>query len=102
MKKIALLLLVVFLTTTIVCAQWKLQTNPLGVADTAMLGKIQFVSATEGWIACGSSGNLLHTTDAGLNWNVVTPFPGEKTGNMSDPGISMSWTNALHGWALKT
>lgn len=83
-------------------AQWTLQTNPLGTGQTAMLGKIQFVSATEGWIACGSNGSLLHTNNGGANWNVVTPFPGDIAGNFSDPASSMSWVNSSSGWALKT
>ena len=81
-------------------AQWTTQTSPLG---TEILGKMQFVSATEGWIACGNSGNLLHTTNAGAQWNVVTPFPVDTPMcNSSDVGLTMSWPNASHGWALKT
>ena len=80
-------------------AQWTTQTSPLG---TEILGKMQFVSATEGWITCGGSGRLLHTTNAGAQWNVVTPFPADSCGNPSDVGLTMSWPNATHGWALKT
>ena len=81
-------------------AQWTTQTSPLG---TEILGKMQFVSATEGWIACGNSGNLLHTTNAGAQWNVVTPFPDDTSmSNPSDVGLTLSWPNATHGWALKT
>ena len=79
-------------------AQWTLQANP----DSAMLGKIQFVSASEGWINCGSNGGLLHTTDGGTNWNKVTPFPNDTVGAMSDPAVNMSWVNPTHGWVLKT
>ena len=78
--------------------QWRLQTNP----NSTAVGKIQFVSATEGWIACGSNGSLLHTTNGGTAWNKVTPFPNDSVGNMSDPGINMSWVNSTHGWILKT
>jgi len=81
-------------------AQWTSQTSPLG---SEILGKMQFVSAIEGWIACGNSGNLLHTTNAGAQWNVVTPFPADTSmSNPSDVGLTMSWPNATHGWALKT
>ncbi|MDD5185580.1 MAG: T9SS type A sorting domain-containing protein [Paludibacter sp.] len=81
-------------------AQWTTQTSPLGLE---ILGKMQFVSATEGWIACGNSGNLLHTTNAGAQWNVVTPFPADTSmSNPSDVGLTMSWPNATHGWAIKT
>jgi len=86
----------------VVNAQWTLQTNPLGSNDSTILGKIQFVSATEGWITCGANGSLLHTTNGGSTWNIVTPFPNDVVGNMSDPAISMSWVNPTHGWAIKT
>ena len=68
-------------------AQWTTQTSPLG---SEILGKLQVVSATEGWIACGGSGNLLHTTNAGVQWNVVTPFPADTSmSNPSDVGLTM-------------
>ncbi|MDD4990946.1 MAG: leucine-rich repeat protein [Paludibacter sp.] len=83
-------------------SQWSLQTNPLGTTDGNSLGKIQFVSQTEGWIACGSNGSLLHTTNSGTTWEIVTPFTADNVGNMSDPGLSLSFVNPSHGWALKT
>ena len=84
-------------------AQWTLQTNPLGLdGNTAMVGKIQFVSATEGWISVCNSGKLLHTVNSGTTWNIVSPFASEITGNMADPAVNMSWTNQQHGWILKT
>jgi len=90
----------IFANIETVLAQWTTQTSPLG---TEILGKMQFVSATEGWIACGKSGSLLHTTNAGAQWNVVTPFPADTSmSNPSDVGLTMSWPNATHGWALKT
>lgn len=97
-----ILILIGMMISGVVRAQWSLQTNPLGSGDSAMLGKIQFVSPTEGWIASGNNGSLLHTTNAGSTWNIVTPFPDDAVGNMSDPGLSMSWVNTSHGWALKT
>jgi photosystem II stability/assembly factor-like uncharacterized protein len=102
MKKITLILMAIIALTTMVNAQWVLQTNPLGSGDAAMLGKIQFVSATEGWTVVSHSGKLLHTTDGGTTWSTVTPFPNDSAGNMSDPATTMSWTNSSHGWALKT
>lgn len=106
MKKFNVLFIVFFvlgmMISGVVRAQWSLQTNPLSGGDSAMLGKIQFVSDTEGWIACGSNGSLLHTTNSGSTWNIVTPFPNDAVGNMSDPGLSMSWANSTHGWAIKT
>jgi photosystem II stability/assembly factor-like uncharacterized protein len=92
--------LFIFINIETTFAQWTTQTSPLG---SEILGKMQFVSATEGWIACGNSGNLLHTTNAGAQWNVVTPFPADTSmSNPSDVGLTMSWPNATHGWALKT
>jgi photosystem II stability/assembly factor-like uncharacterized protein len=76
---------------------WVLQTNPLGI-DT-LLGKIQFVSSTEGWISA-SNGRLLHTTNAGANWTVVTPFPSDTVSSMSDPALTMWWVNQTHGWKM--
>jgi len=102
MKKVTMILMAIVALTMTANAQWALQTNPLGSGHAAMVGKIQFVSATEGWIACGSSGSLLHTTDGGSTWNIATPFPGDVVGSMSDPATTMSWTNSTHGWALKT
>ena len=75
---------------------WSLQTNPLGSSG---LGKIQFVSSTEGWIS-DAYGKLLHTTNAGTNWTVVTPFPSDTVVSMSDPAVSMWWVNQTHGWKI--
>lgn len=81
---------------------WNMQTNPLGNGNDSYLGKLQFVSATEGWIACGGNGSLLHTTNGGATWNIVNPFPADIVVNMSNPGLSMSWVNPTHGWAIKS
>jgi len=102
MKKFSFILVIFVAITFTVNAQWSLQTNPLSSDGSNLLGKIQFVSATEGWIACGSNGNLLHTINAGATWTVVTPFPNEQTGSMSDPAINMSWVNPTHGWAINS
>jgi photosystem II stability/assembly factor-like uncharacterized protein len=80
---------------------WVEQFNPLGVGDSAILGKVQFVSPTEGWIS-GGRGDLLHTTDAGVNWMVVTPFPDDTVWCSSDPAVSMSWVNTTHGWKINS
>jgi photosystem II stability/assembly factor-like uncharacterized protein len=80
---------------------WGSQTNPLGDGDNAILGKVQFVSSTEGWIS-GGRGDLLHTTDAGVNWMVVTPFPSDTVWCSSDPSVSMSWVNSTHGWKINS
>ena len=102
MKRNLLLLLAIVSTILTANAQWELQTNPLGYGESAMVGKIQIVSPTDGWIAASKSGKLLHTTNGGNNWSIVDPFPELTTGNMSDPGLSMSWPDATHGFAVKT
>ena len=75
---------------------WTLHSNPLG--DSA-LGKIQFVSPTEGWIS-QSYGHLLHTTNGGSSWTVVTPFPNDTVACMTDPANSMWWVSQTHGWKI--
>src|SRR5450830_232154 len=77
--------------------QWSPQTNPL--VNGTLLGKLQFVSPTEGWISA-DKGDLLHTTNAGATWNRVVPFPNDTVFSMSDPSITMSWVNQTHGWKI--
>jgi photosystem II stability/assembly factor-like uncharacterized protein len=93
MKKISIVLsmFIIGFSSSLLNAQsgWVVQTNPL--ADSA-LGKIQFVSANEGWIS-EAHGNLLHTTNAGTNWMIVTPFPNDTVTSMTDPANSMSWAD---------
>jgi photosystem II stability/assembly factor-like uncharacterized protein len=105
MKKLLYLIamLVIGLTSNLLKAQsgWSLQTNPLGIGDSAIIGKVQFVSPSEGWIS-GGRGDLLHTTDAGVNWMVVTPFPNDTVWCSSDPAVSMSWVNPTHGWKINS
>ncbi len=105
MKKCLQVTLVMFFSfvTSITLAQsgWTAETNPLGTGDQAMIGKVQFVSPTEGWIS-GGLGDLLHTTDAGANWTVVTPFPADTVWSYSDPALSMSWVNPTHGWKINS
>jgi photosystem II stability/assembly factor-like uncharacterized protein len=77
--------------------QWNLQTNPL---DSSIgLGKIQFVSSTEGWISAGQ-GYLLHTTNSGITWVIVQPFPSDTLMSMSDPSVTMSWVSQSRGWKI--
>lgn len=79
-------------------SQWSMQSSPLG---SQVLGKVQFVSATEGWITAGN-GQLLHTLDAGSNWTIVDPSPSETDWIVSDAGSAMFWLNATHGWYIST
>ncbi len=74
---------------------WIPQTNP--ISTNIGLGKIQFVSPTEGWIS-GGKGQLLHTTNSGTNWTAVIPFPNDTVTSMSDPAVTMCWINQTHGW----
>ncbi len=105
MKKLLLVSMVVFLSlwSNLLYAQigWTNQTNPLGNDSTAIIGEVQFVSPMEGWIS-GGLGDLLHTTDAGANWIVVTPFPNDSVWCSSDPDVSMSWVNTTHGWKINS
>uniref|UniRef100_A0A7V3E6M3 Photosynthesis system II assembly factor Ycf48/Hcf136-like domain-containing protein n=1 Tax=Ignavibacterium album TaxID=591197 RepID=A0A7V3E6M3_9BACT len=104
MKNLLLLLSIltlVMLSNTYAQTGWFDQTNPLGIGEQAMIGKIQFVSQTEGWISCGSGG-MLHTTNSGDNWTYVNPYPNDTIGAFSDPGINMSWAGVNNGWILFT
>lgn len=97
------ILLITGLTTNLLEAQgsWTFQTNPLGSGDAAMLGKVQFVSPTEGWISV-SSGGLLHTINGGVNWIYRKPFPNETVWSLSDPDIDLCFVNPTTGWLLKS
>jgi photosystem II stability/assembly factor-like uncharacterized protein len=105
MKKLLLVsvILILGLWCNLLNAQtgWAAQIHPLGIGDTAIIGKVQFVSPTEGWIS-GGLGDLLHTTNAGANWIVVTPFPDDSVWCSSDPDVSMSWVNTTHGWKINS
>ena len=79
--------------------RWSLQNNPISPSNTNDLGKVQFVSSTEGWISA-PNGILLHTSDAGMTWNEVIPFPNDTVSSMSDPAITMWWVNQTHGWKM--
>ena len=95
------LLFIFFSSISFAQTGWVEQTNPLGFGEDAMLGKVNFVSATEGWIACGKGG-FLHTTDGGANWIFVNPFPSDTVECFSDPSVSMSWVGTTHGWNINT
>ncbi len=81
---------------------WTLQTNPLGTEDSAMVGKVQFVSSTEGWISVSSGAKLLHTTNAGTDWSVVTMSPSDTVASLSDPSVNLSFVNSTTGWVIKS
>ncbi len=95
------LIITLLINVSTISAQWSLQTNPLGSGESAMVGKVQFLSATEGWINA-TAGSLLHTTDGGTNWTVVTPFPSDTVSSISDPAFNMQFIDANTGWVMKT
>ncbi|HEY3370268.1 MAG TPA: hypothetical protein VGK10_05430, partial [Prolixibacteraceae bacterium] len=101
MKKLIFIfgMLIIGLTGNLLQAQtlWSLQNNPL--PSNNLLGKIQFISATEGWISA-SDGKLLHTTNAGSSWNIVSPSPNDILSSMADPSFTMNWVNQTHGWKM--
>lgn len=78
---------------------WTLQSNPIAPSISNSLGKIVFVSLTEGWISA-ANGKLLHTTNSGNSWNIVIPFPSDTVTSMADPSISMCWLNKNYGWKI--
>lgn len=90
-------ILVLVTTSVLSAAQWSYQSSPLW--PYVDLGKVQFVSDQEGWISAGN-GSLLHTTDGGGTWDVVTPFQGDTVFVLCDPSISMWWADAKHGWLV--
>jgi len=100
-SKITIWILAFFTFTTLAYSQngWSLQTNPIPPSTSNDLGKVQFVSATEGWISA-PNGSLLHTTNAGSTWNIVTPFPEDTVNSSADPANSMSWVDQSHGWKI--
>jgi photosystem II stability/assembly factor-like uncharacterized protein len=97
-KSLIILGLVIGVTSSLLKAQtgWVAQTN-YPVRDS--FGKIQFVSSTEGWVS-EAYGKLYHTTNAGTQWTIITPFPHDTVMSMSDPAISMWWVNQTHGWKI--
>lgn len=100
-SKILFLVSMFFVMTEMSYTQsgWNFQSNPIPPSETNVLGKIQFVSPTEGWIS-GPNGTFLHTTNSGTNWNIVTPFPEDTVNSSADPSQSMSWVDQSHGWKI--
>jgi photosystem II stability/assembly factor-like uncharacterized protein len=71
---------------------------------------IQMISATEGW-TCGDAGTMLHTTNAGANWSLLTltgsdlhqiVFKDASTGIVvGDNGTVFTTTNGGTNWVSK-
>ncbi|MBW8359658.1 MAG: T9SS type A sorting domain-containing protein [Weeksellaceae bacterium] len=100
MKRIVFFLAwMIFGSSTLVFGQgtWTLQTNPTTSPGVSM----QFVSVTEGWISLDSN-QLLHTTNGGINWNIVTPNSTDVTWGADAPGSRISFISPTTGWVIKT
>jgi photosystem II stability/assembly factor-like uncharacterized protein len=101
MKKILFKIVITFLCmhSLVVLGQgtWVLQNNPTTESGESM----QFVSATEGWISLFSK-QLLHTTNAGITWNLVDPNPAYSSKGIDTPGKRLCFINSSTGWVLKT
>jgi len=103
MKKLFIVIFALLTSGLNVWAQggWYPQINPMGTGQQAMVGRIQFVSAAEGWIAAGS-GKLLHTLNGGANWTVITLETSDTLQNWSDPAVNMCFINNLTGFVITT
>lgn len=102
-RSFLLLVTTLMIGITAATAQWSYQTNPLGSGPgdtTATVGKVQFVSSQEGWISA-YNGSLLHTTNGGDTWSVVTPFSSETVFSFADPSWNLQFLNADTGWVLE-
>jgi photosystem II stability/assembly factor-like uncharacterized protein len=102
MKNFTYIMVLIFLglsnATIVAQGTWnELQINPTAKAGESM----QFVSATEGWISL-SSNQLLHTTNGGNLWSVVTPNSTDVSFGIDAPGSRISFINPSIGWAMKT
>ncbi|HEY6952754.1 MAG TPA: YCF48-related protein [Bacteroidota bacterium] len=105
MKHILVTICLILLLCVDVQAQqgWSVQTNPLGPQGppTPALGKIQFVSLTEGWITA-DNGELLHTTNGGTQWVAVSPGGNDTVSFVNNPAVGLSFVSATTGWAVGT
>ena len=96
-------LLLILALTTLVSALgfgqtgWLPQTSPVSTS----LGKVQFMSATEGWITT-DDGLILHTTNAGSNWSIQDPEPTDYVQFIGTPCVAMSFISATTGWVAGT
>lgn len=72
--------------------------NPKPVGDG--LGKVRFFSTTEGWITT-EAGQLLHTTDGGATWKLVSPDSALALTTILEPdGPASSFISAAAGWVV--
>ena len=101
------LILISFTITSFSFAQnWQIQNSN----TSNQLKGIQMISSTEGW-ACGDAGTMLHTTNAGANWSLLTltgsdlhqlVFKDASTGLVvGDNGTVFTTTNGGTNWVSK-
>ena len=63
----AAIIIFVMITSLNFAQNWQIQNSN----TINQLKGIQMISSTEGW-ACGDAGTILHTTNAGANWSLLT------------------------------
>lgn len=103
MKKFTLLFLFLFAGNYILQSQtpWKIQSVTI-IPDSVLLGKIQFVNTSTGYISTGD-GRILKTIDGGTHWEVIDPVFNDTVFTVSDPDVSMFWSaDGLNGWLMNT
>jgi len=69
--------------------------EPVNYSEDIKLHSVHFISADEGWVS-GAEGTILHTTDAGANWEVQLGRPG--TG-LTDDVTMLRFVDSTHGFA---
>jgi photosystem II stability/assembly factor-like uncharacterized protein len=105
--RITLTIIISVMITSLSLAQnWYLQNSN----QSNQLKGIQMLSSTEGW-ACGDAGAMLHTTNAGTNWSLLTltgadlhqiVFKDASTGIVvGDNGTVFTTTNGGTNWVSK-
>ena len=96
----------VMITSLNFAQNWQIQNSN----TSNQLKGIQMISTTEGW-ACGDAGTMLHTTNAGANWSLLTltgsdlhqlVFKDASTGLVvGDNGTVFTTTNGGTNWVSK-
>ena len=106
--RITVTIIISVMITSLTFAQnWYLQNSNL----SNQLKGIQMISPTEGW-ACGDAGTILHTTNAGTTWSLLTMtgadlhqivFKDASTGIVvGDNGTVFTTTNGGTNWIAKS
>jgi photosystem II stability/assembly factor-like uncharacterized protein len=79
-------------------ADWVEQSVP---AQARLLRAVHFVSPTEGW-ACGRSGTIIHTTDAGTTWDLQVSGVDTTLFDIDFAGNQMGMAVGAGGTVLRT